>query len=79
MLKTQCALVTVIKGYQASFQVYKLPMISGQVPPISLLRCMGTRQPPSTHARHYCHLTDQDIADLSAYYGVHGLVADAGA
>ena len=66
-----------IKGYQASFpEVYKVPMISGQSAKYiaSSLNAYkkGDRKHPSMRAVAVT-LTDQNIADLSAYYSQHGL------
>jgi cytochrome c553 len=66
-----------IKGYQASFpEVYKVPMISGQSAKYiaSALNAYkkGERKHPSMRGVSET-LSDQDIADLSAYYSVHGL------
>ena len=68
-----------IKGYQSSFpEVYKVPMISGQTAGYisSALHeyKKGDRKHPTMRGIATT-LTDQDIADLSAYYSVHGLVA----
>ena len=68
-----------IKGYQASFpEVYKVPMISGQSAKylVSSLTAYkkGERKHPSMRGISET-LTDQDIADLSAYYSVSGVVA----
>ena len=70
-----------IKGYQASFpEVYKVPMISGQGASYisSALQAYrkGDRKHPTMRAVAVT-LTDQDIADLSAYYSGHGVVAGA--
>ena len=70
-----------IKGYQSSFpEVYKVPMISGQTAGYisSALHeyKKGDRKHPTMRGIATT-LTDQDIADLSAYYSVHGLVAGA--
>ncbi|WP_196869449.1 cytochrome c [Polaromonas sp. CG_9.11] len=70
-----------IKGYQASFpEVYKVPMISGQsagyLSSALYEYKKGSRKHPTMRGIA-ATLTDQDIADLSAYYSVHGLVADA--
>ncbi|MBC7598016.1 MAG: cytochrome c4 [Polaromonas sp.] len=66
-----------IKGYQASFpEVYKVPMISGQSEKYiaSALNAYkkGERKHPTMRGVAEA-LSDQDIADLSAYYSVHGL------
>ena len=68
-----------IKGYQASFpEVYKVPMISGQSAKYisSALHAYkkGERKHPTMRGIGET-LTDQDIADLSAYYSVSGVVA----
>jgi cytochrome c553 len=68
-----------IKGYQATFpEVYKVPMISGQNAAYisSALQAYkkGVRKHPSMRGIAET-LTDQDIADLSAYYGASGVVA----
>jgi cytochrome c553 len=61
-----------IPGYQASFpEVYKVPMIAGQNAPyiISALTQYrkGDRKHPTMHAIA-TSLTDQDMADLAAFY-----------
>ena len=70
-----------IAGYQASFpEVYKVPMISGQNAAYlsSALHAYkkGDRKHPSMRGIAET-LTDQDIADVSAYYGANGVVAGA--
>ncbi|WP_309679103.1 c-type cytochrome [Polaromonas sp.] len=70
-----------IKGYQASFpEVYKVPMISGQSGKYiaSALHAYkkGERKHPTMRAIADS-LSDQDIADLAAYYSTSGLVAGA--
>ena len=67
-----------IKGYQASFpEVYKVPMISGQNAKYieSALHAYkkGDRKHPTMRGIAES-LTDQNIADLAAYYSVHGLI-----
>ena len=67
-----------IKGYQASFpEVYKVPMISGQSEKYiaSSLNAYkkGERKHPTMRGIAEA-LSDQDIADLSAYYSVSGQV-----
>ncbi len=67
-----------IKGYQASFpEVYKVPMISGQSAKYieSALHAYkkGDRKHPTMRGVAES-LTDQNMADLAAYYSVHGLV-----
>ena len=68
-----------IKGYQASFpEVYKVPMISGQSAKyiVSSLNAYkkGERKHPSMRGISET-LTDQDMADLAAYYSASGVVA----
>lgn len=68
-----------IKGYQASFpEVYRVPMISGQSGKyiVSALNAYkkGERKHPSMRAIAQS-LSDQDMADLAAYYSANGLVA----
>lgn len=68
-----------IKGYQASFpEVYKVPMISGQSAKYieSALHAYqkGERKHPTMRGVAET-LTDQDMADLAAYYSLHGVVA----
>jgi cytochrome c553 len=65
-----------IKGYQASFpEVYKVPMISGQNAKYiaSSLHAYqkGERKHP-TMKGIAASLSDQDIADIAAYYEQHG-------
>ena len=67
-----------IKGYQASFpEVYKVPMISGQNAKyiVSALNAYkkGERKHPTMRGISET-LTDQNMADLGAYYSVHGVV-----
>jgi cytochrome c553 len=67
-----------IKGYQASFpEVYKVPMISGQSAKYieSALHAYqkGERKHPTMRGIAES-LTDQNIADLAAYYSDHGLI-----
>ena len=70
-----------IPGYQASFpQVHKVPMISGQnakyiAAALNDYR-KGDRKHPSMRGVAGS-LSDQDIADLSAYYEQHGKTAAA--
>ncbi len=70
-----------IKGYQSSFpEVYKVPMISGQsanyISAALHAYKKGDRKHPTMRSIADT-LTDQDIADLSAYYSAHGVVAGA--
>ncbi|HSI58601.1 MAG TPA: c-type cytochrome [Ideonella sp.] len=66
-----------IPGYHASFpQIYKVPMISGQnakyiVAALDAYR-KGDRKHPTMKAVAGS-LTDQDIADLAAYYSTQGV------
>ena len=67
-----------IKGYQASFpEVYKVPMISGQGAAYiaSALKAYqaGDRKHPTMRAIA-ASLSEQDMADLGAYYAQHGKV-----
>ena len=70
-----------IKGYQASFpEIYKVPMISGQgdkyiVAALNAYK-KGERKHPTMRGIAES-LTDQDIADLAAYYSTHGVVQGA--
>lgn len=70
-----------IPGYQASFpQVYRVPMISGQngkyiAAALNDYR-KGDRKHPSMRGVAGS-LTDQDIADLAAFYDQHGKAASA--
>lgn len=65
-----------IKGYQASFpEVYRVPMISGQnakyiVAALSAYK-KGDRKHPTMRGIADS-LSDQDMADLGAYYELHG-------
>jgi cytochrome c553 len=65
-----------IKGYQASFpEVHKVPMISGQgakyiVAALTAYK-KGDRKHPTMHAIA-TSLTEQDMADLAAFYEQHG-------
>ena len=66
-----------IKGYQASFpEVYKVPMISGQSAKyiVSALNAYkkGERKHPSMRGISET-LSDQDMADLAAYYSASGV------
>ena len=65
-----------IERYQASFpEVYKVPMIGGQSAPyiVSALEAYkkGDRRHPTMRAIADT-LTEQDIADVAAYYAEHG-------
>ena len=70
-----------IKGYQASFpEVYRVPRISGQnakyiASSLSAYQ-KGDRKHPTMRGIA-ASLTDQDIADISAYYAQHGVVEGA--
>jgi cytochrome c553 len=70
-----------IKGYQASFpEVHKVPMISGQSAKYITSALheyqKGDRKHPTMRGIT-ASLTEQDIADIAAYYSVHGVVANA--
>lgn len=70
-----------ITGYQASFpEVYKVPMISGQSAKyiVSALNAYkkGERKHPSMRGIAEA-LSDQDMADLAAYYSTNGVVPGA--
>ena len=70
-----------IAGYQASFpEIYKVPKISGQGAKYiaSALNAYkkGDRKHPSMRGIAD-NLTDQDIADIGAYYEAHGKVESA--
>ena len=72
-----------IVGYQASFpEIYKVPKISGQGAKyiVSALNAYkkGERKHPTMRGIAES-LTDQDMADLAAYYEKHGVVAGAAA
>jgi len=70
-----------IPGYQASFpEIYKVPKISGQsaayiVAALAAYKT-GERRHPTMRGIAET-LTDQDMADLAAYYSVHGVNAAA--
>ena len=70
-----------IPGYQASFpEVHRVPMISGQGAPyiVSALTAYqkGDRRHPSMRGIAD-NLSEQDMADIAAYYEVHGQVEGA--
>jgi cytochrome c553 len=70
-----------ITGYQASFpEVYKVPKISGQsekyITTVLNAYKKGERKHPTMRGIAES-LTDQDMADISAYYANHGKVAGA--
>jgi cytochrome c553 len=70
-----------IPGYQASFpEIYKVPKISGQGAKyiVSALNAYkkGERKHPSMRGIAET-LSDQDMADLAAYYSAHGVVDGA--
>jgi cytochrome c553 len=72
-----------IKGYQASFpEVHKVPMISGQgakyIASSLAAYKKGDRKHPTMRSIA-ASLTDQDMADLSAFYEQHGGAAAASA
>ena len=65
-----------IKGYQASFpEVYKVPMISGQTATYIVSSLMayqkGDRKHPTMRSIAVS-LTAKDMADIAAYYELHG-------
>ena len=70
-----------IKGYQASFpEIYKVPMISGQSGKYIAAALNGYKKGERKHPtmRGVAEsLTDQDIADLAAFYSTHGVVEGA--
>ncbi len=78
---TMCMGCHGIKGYQTTFpEVYKVPMISGQgakyiMAALSEYR-KGERKHPTMRGIAG-PLTDQDIADLAAYYSTNGVVPGA--
>ncbi len=70
-----------IVGYQASFpEIYKAPMISGQsgkyISNALAAYQKGERKHPTMSAIA-ASLSEQDMADLAAYYTQHGVVAGA--
>jgi cytochrome c553 len=70
-----------IKGYQASFpEIHKVPMISGQGAPyiVAALAAYksGERKHPTMRGIADS-LTEQDMADLGAYYAASGVVEGA--
>ena len=72
-----------IAGYQASFpEVYKVPKISGQGAKyiVSALNAykQGERKHPTMRGIADS-LSDQDMADVAAYYSTHGVDANAAA
>lgn len=72
-----------IQGYQASFpEVYKVPMISGQgakyiVAALAAYK-KGERKHPTMRGISDS-MSDQDMADVAAYYEAHGKVEGAAA
>ncbi len=70
-----------ISGYQASFpEVYRVPMISGQNAKYisnALVAYRGGERKHPTMKGIAASLTDQDIADISAYYAGHSKAAPA--
>ena len=76
-----CSGCHAIPGYQANFpEVHKVPKISGQSAKyiVSALNAYkkGDRKHPSMRGIAET-LSEQDIADLAAYYSASGVVADA--
>lgn len=82
-LNASCVGCHGIPGYQASFpEVYRVPAISGQnakyiVAALDAYK-RGERKHPTMHAVAMS-LSEQDIADLAAYYTAHGGPATAAA
>jgi cytochrome c553 len=70
-----------IVGYQASFpEIYKAPMISGQSAKYisnALLAYQKDERKHPTMKAIAASLSEQDMADLGAYYSQHGVVAGA--
>jgi cytochrome c553 len=70
-----------IAGYQASFpEVHKVPKISGQNAKyiVSALNAYKKGERNQASMRGIAEtLTDQDMADIAAYYSTHGVVAGA--
>jgi cytochrome c553 len=70
-----------IVGYQASFpEIYKAPMISGQGAKYisnALLAYQKDERKHPTMKAISASLSEQDMADLGAYYSQHGVVAGA--
>ncbi len=68
-----------IVGYQASFpEIYKAPMISGQSAKYisnSLLAYQKDERKHPTMKAISASLSEQDMADLGAFYSQHGVVA----
>lgn len=68
-----------IAGYQASFpEIYKAPMISGQGAKYisnALLAYQKDERKHPTMKAISASLSEQDMADLGAYYSQHGVVA----
>lgn len=78
-INAQCIGCHGIPGYQASFpEVHKVPMISGQNAKYIIAALneykKGARKHGTMHAVA-SSLSDQDIADLAAYYAQHGHAA----
>jgi cytochrome c553 len=72
-----------IPGYKASFPtVYSVPMISGQSPKYLENALMAYKKGERSHPTMRgiaASLSDQDMADLAAYYGGSALTAAAAA
>ncbi len=70
-----------IVGYQASFpEIYKAPMISGQSAKYisnALVAYQKDERKHPTMKAIAASLSEQDMADLGAYYSQHGVVAGA--
>jgi cytochrome c553 len=79
--KAMCIGCHGIAGYQASFpEIYKAPKISGQsakyISSALAAYAKGERKHPSM-VGIAASLTEKDMADLAAYYSLHGVVAGA--
>jgi cytochrome c553 len=72
-----------IVGYQASFpEVYKVPKISGQSAKFIVAALAAYKQGERKHPTMRGiadSLSDQDMADVAAYYSTHGVVEGAAA
>ena len=80
-LNASCVGCHGITGYQSSFpEVYRVPAIAGQNDKYIIAALdaykKGERKHPTMRAV-VGSLTEQDIADLAAYYATHGGVPDA--
>ena len=70
-----------IAGYQSSFpEIYKVPKISGQGEKYIVAALNGYKKGDRKHPSMRGiadNLTDQDMADIGAYYNAHGKAASA--